>query len=410
MRLLVLLFVFLFSWPAFSDDALSEKRGLGSTNTEAADLALMSGKIAWWYNWSALPGNYVGSDYSQYGVEFVPMVWGTSLDENALRNYLSIHPEVKYILGFNEPNSAGEADLTPQQAADNWYKIENIADEFNLKIVAPAVNYSAGGVDIPGTDDDGNPFAYLDAFFADCSDCRVDYIAVHAYMSDPSYVEQYLAQFYSRYGKPIWLTEFNLSKGDNTETIEQQMDFLAEMTRWLENQSYIFRYAWFIGRTSGGASAAPYVDILGDAGQWTALGTLYGGIPGPDYRFDLPMTIQAEHAHSISGFHHRVTTDTNGNPVVQLFSDAVGATMQFHVHSDSEKAYNWTLNYASGGDAQIAIQVDDDAWQTVTLPDTGMQYFWSTITQAVTIPAGDHWFRVKVTSGTPNFDWMTFSD
>ena len=62
-------------------------------------------------------------------------------------------------------------------------------------------------------------------------------------MGNVASVESYLNQFYDRYQLPVWLTEFNLSTGNSDETLEDQMDFLAELTRWLEAQDYIYRYA-----------------------------------------------------------------------------------------------------------------------------------------------------------------------
>ncbi len=390
---------------------ISAKRGLGYSLTQTDDVSLMKNHIAWWYNWTETPNTNVAYSTEQNAVEYVPMAWGSDFDQSAMRSYLAAHNEIKYILAFNEPNFADQANLTPQEAADNWYKIEAIADEFNLKIVAPAMNYSPGDVDIPDTDNDGSPFEYLDAFFAACTDCRVDYLAVHAYMGNVASVESYLNQFYERYQLPVWLTEFNLSTGNSDETLEDQMDFLAELTRWFEAQDYIYRYAWFIGRTDDGADSYPYVDILDDVGQWSKLGALYSGIPNQDYYQPIPARIEAEHALAITGFHHRATS-ANEEPVVQLFSnqdDEQNGTMTFQLYSSSDTTYNWTLNYASASDSTISLQIDDNSAQTITLPSTYNIYVWSQIDSALSIPSGNHTLTISVLSGKPGFDWMQFS-
>ena len=399
----------LFSSSAFAG-TISDKRGLAYANTQAADLAAMSGHIAWWYNWSAEPEDTVGDDYTQYGVEYVPMAVNANFDEDALRSYLTNHPEVKYLLAFNEPNFTDQANLTPQEAADAWPTLESIADDFDLKLVAPAVNYSPGDVDIPGTDNDGSPYEYLDAFFADCSNCRVDYIAVHSYMATTASFEAYVKKFNTRYNKPVWVTEWNYSDSGN-ETLENQMDYMADTVRWMEQQDYVFRYAWFIGRTSGGASASPYVDILGsDYGSWSALGSLYKGIPGSTYYAQLPATLQAEHAYTMTGMHHRATTDSDGNPVVQLFSDQDGTeqTMTYQVQSSSDKTYSMSVSYAASSNAQISIQVDSDSSQSLFLPNTGGVYFWETATTSLYLSSGTHTITIKSTSGQPGFDWFKF--
>ena len=102
----------------------------------------MQGKVSWWYNWAVTPELPVRDHYEDYDMDFVPMAWNGAFNETALREFLDEHPNVKYLLGFNEPNFAEQANLTPQQAADLWPQLEAIADDYNLKLVAPAVNYS----------------------------------------------------------------------------------------------------------------------------------------------------------------------------------------------------------------------------------------------------------------------------
>lgn len=408
-RLLVSLSVCLsIGGNCYADPLRSSKRGLAFTNETPTDLATLQQHVAWWYNWALIPGDAVKDNYAQFGVEYVPMAWDSGFDAAYLRQYLAGHPQIRYLLTYNEPNFASQANMTPQQVADSWPQLEAIADQYQLKIVAPAVNYSPGDVDIPGTDDNGSPFAYLDAFFAACGNCRVDYIAIHGFMGSASALENYVQQFYQRYHKPIWLTEWNLSLGDNRETLEQQMDFLAETSRWLEQQDYVSRYAWLVGRSSQGADNAPYVDILTPSGGWTQLGALYQQIPSQDYYQPLPTTIEAEAAQTLSGFHHRATYDSQGQPVVQLFSDAPNnsAQLSYQVQSEHTQDYQLTLSYAAPDNAQLALKVDDGHWQPIFLPSSANPYVWLTQNTSVTIPAGNHQLSLRVDYGQPNLDWF----
>lgn len=384
------------------------KRGLGFTNETSHDLATLSNRVAWWYNWALVPGDAVKDNYPQSAVEYVPLVWSGDFDETYLRQYLASHPQIKYLQTFNEPNFASQANMTPQQVADIWPRLEAIADEYQLQLVAPAVNYSPGDVDIPGTDDNGSPFAYLDAFFAACNNCRVDYIAIHGFMGSANALENYLQQFHQRYNKPLWLTEWNLNLGNNRETLEKQMDFLAETTRWLEQQDYVFRYAWLLGRSSEGANSAPYVDILTPEGGWTQLGALYQAIPATDYYQPVPATVEVEAAQTLDGFHHRASYDTQGQPVVQLFSDDLnhGATLSYQLYSEHNQDYQFSLSYATLNDAQISMQVDGGDWQTLYLPSTGNQYVWRQQQDTLTLPAGNHRLIIRVDYGEPNLDWF----
>ncbi|WP_068712747.1 glycosyl hydrolase [Vibrio tritonius] len=390
-------------------EVISTKRGLAYSGLQPADLTAMNEHIAWWYNWAEVPEESAGDNATQYGVEYVPMALNATFDETAMRSYLSAHPEVKYLLAFNEPNFTDQANLTPQQAADAWPALEAIADDYDLKIVGPAMNYSAGEVDLPDTDDDGSPFAYLDAFFAACSDCRVDYIAIHSYMGSLASFEWYVNEFYTRYNKPIWVTEWNYS--NDSTSLENQMDYLAQTVRWMEQQAFVFRYAWFIGRTTGGATTSPFIDILSTtAGEWTALGSIYQGIPGADYYPDLPATLQAEHAYTMTGMHHRATTDSTGAPIVQLFSDQDDSAQElsFQVNSNSDNTYNLSMSYATGSNSYISIQVDDNSAQNLFLPNTGGVYFWETATTSLYLSSGHHTISIKATSGYPGFDWFKF--
>lgn len=404
--LLVILVLMIMSWSglghaADNTHARSAKRGLVSSGLTADDLATVSPAVSWWYNWSALPDTDLQPLAAQHNIPFVPMIWGNGFVRQQLRQYLQAHPEVHYILGFNEPNFASQANLTPQQAAARWPEIERIADEFDLKIVGPSVNYSAGDVDIPGTDDNGDPYAYIDAFLQACQGCRVDAIALHSYTAAPQYFIEYVQQFHERFDKPIWITEWNLNKGDGTETIEQRMDFMAATVRWMEAQDYISHYAWFIGRNDQDD------DLLDAAHQWTALGALYAALPDAHSYVPLPAQIEAEAANKISELHHR-TTRMDNHPVIQLFSDTNQASLSFNISSADTRTYNWTLKYATAADAQLTLQLDDQPLQTLTLTSTGSEYFWQQTSQPLTVPAGDHQLTLQVKSGLPNFDWLRF--
>ena len=123
--------------------------------------------MSWWYNWGTSSHQPVRDTYPSLGMDYTPMAWGLNFNENNMRQYLDNNPNVKYLLGFNEPTHLNQANLTPQQAADLWPILESIADDYNLQLVSPAVGNST----LYGAWD------YLDEFFQACNNCRVDYIA-----------------------------------------------------------------------------------------------------------------------------------------------------------------------------------------------------------------------------------------
>ncbi|MBN1127518.1 MAG: glycoside hydrolase family protein [Chitinispirillaceae bacterium] len=287
--------------------ARSFKRGLAYGYNAPADLAAISPGVHWWYNWAVTPETAVADVYRTYGMEFVPMAWGAGFNTTRLRTFLQSNPDVKYILGFNEPNFRSQANLTPSAAAAAWPALEAIADEFNLEIVGPAVNYCGDCVSENGTSYT-DPVVYLDDFFAVCPGCRVDYIAVHNYMCYRSALQSYINRFY-KYGKKIWLTEFACwDQPASVVTSQFQIDYMRAALSALESDTMVFRYAWFIGRTDD-IGAYPYQSIFAAApGVLTDLGRHYVDFPASVDAGPIPRgavkhklrTFRGPHRHSFS--------------------------------------------------------------------------------------------------------------
>lgn len=80
--------------------------------------------------------------------------------------------------------------------------------------------------------------------------------------TDPGSFTSYVQSFYQQFGKPIWITEF----GTNGGTDAQIIAFLQQVMPWLDSQSYVQRYAYFMD-TNGGS---PYLlfpnDTMTDIG------------------------------------------------------------------------------------------------------------------------------------------------
>ena len=216
-------------------DAKSFKRGICINSISEANLAPGEDGISWFYNWS--PSCAV-SGYE--GMEFVPMVWN-ALDDNKankIREWVKNNPNTKYLLGYNEPNFTSQANMTPEQAAENWPKVKALADELGLELVGPALNYSTGTY--------SDPTKWMDEFVALVGSDAFDYTAVHAY-GGMGVTQNIATDFHNKYGKPVWVTEF--CSWPNTSgaapSPEQQKEFMQPMLGWLESTPWIYRYAWF---------------------------------------------------------------------------------------------------------------------------------------------------------------------
>lgn len=255
-----------------SDKPNSCKRGVAYGHQSVPDLTALSPGVSWWYNWDFRPDpDLRGGAYRDAGVEYAPMIWGTKTDRAAAK--AAIDGNARVLLGFNEPNFGAQANLSAKAAAALWPEMTAIADAKGLRLVSPAVNFCGG--DCQDTD----PFHYLDAFFAACTGCRVDAIAIHIYVGcSPSgdnkakWLIDHVETYKSRFSQPLWLTEFAC---DSAKNDAEQQAFLEDAVAYLEAEPRIERYAWFSGR----ATNVAHVDLLGASGELTALGQAYVNAP-----------------------------------------------------------------------------------------------------------------------------------
>ncbi|MCA2214833.1 sigma-70 family RNA polymerase sigma factor [Jidongwangia harbinensis] len=212
----------------------SVKKGVGVWQFAGVKAALDDVGAGWYYNWSPADDDMPGPS----GVEFVPMVWGA---DNAVDGTLAkAKREGEVLLGFNEPDMDGQADMTVERALELWPRLEATG----MRLGSPAVAF--------GGDTDGG---WLDRFMAGAkrNDLRVDFITLHWYGSDFSAAAvgqflSYVDAVHDRYGLPIWVTEYglmNFTGSPKYPTGAQAAAFIAGSTKGMERRSYVERYAWF---------------------------------------------------------------------------------------------------------------------------------------------------------------------
>jgi hypothetical protein len=218
-----------------------------------------------------VPANFT----TQYQMDYYPMLWNGSFNAATTIAFLQQHPTVHYLLVLNEPNVAGQAYLTPQQAATLWPQYEAIASATGVKLVGPQITWGT----MPNYSD---PVAWLDAFYAAYEannkgrQPEIDYLGFHWYDYG---LDSQLSRL-DKYGKQIWVTEFanwhSQNDGAQITTLAQQEAQMTSMVATCESRSDVFRYAWFTGRIS----PDPHHDSLfGATGQLTALGQDYIKLP-----------------------------------------------------------------------------------------------------------------------------------
>jgi len=404
LKIITILVMFFLVFNQGYSQEKSNKRGVSYGFHSTADIQKFSEAISWWYNWSPQPDSAIETTYQNYNVDFTPMAWNAN-GISGVNSWISQDSNVKYILGFNEPNFKEQANMTPSEAASAWSSFQQIARENNLKTVTPAVNYCGDCVSENGTTYN-NPFVYLDDFFKECANCEVDYIALHWYGSGNSIVG-YINDA-RKYGKPIWVTEFSSWDTSNPVVdVEQQKNYLAGTVNFLERDPDVFRYSWFIGRTNSGINTYPFIDLYGNPGEWTELGEIYKQIPvyDPDMKFQIPGKIQAEEYFLMDGLFAELTKDVTG--FLNLGWTDNGDWVSYKINVAKSGTYELGVRVAGTKTGAIEFLIDDSNGATINTPNTGSWQTWKTIYSTLNLTAGEHLLKMNVKTAGFNINWIS---
>jgi O-glycosyl hydrolase len=193
-----------------------------------------------------------------------------------VKYFILSHPEIKYLLALNEPNLTDQANRTPQQAASDWLKYEQVVNELaaqgrTIYLVGPQMNWGT----LSGYSD---PVVWLDSFYVAFNringrEPKIDYLAFHWY--DYGLASQ--LDRLKKYGKKIWITEM-ANWNSQINSYEKQAAQMREMVNICETRPDVFRYAWFIGRGNLPDNKFTYL-LNSSPGQLNELGKLYISLP-----------------------------------------------------------------------------------------------------------------------------------
>lgn len=376
----------------------SSKRGVAFNFSQAEDLPLLTDAISWDYNWGNDQNSLAATWMDDEQVEFCPMCWNNNYNADRIRSYVQAHPSTKYLLGYNEPNLTDQANMTPAQAAARWGEVVALAKELNLKLVSPAMNYGT----LAGYSD---PIKWLDEFFTQpgVSIDDIDAISIHCYMASPQALKDYVARFY-KYNKPIWMTEFCAWEEYAIRSEEDQINYMCQVLNYMEQDSQIERYAWFIPRAKAGY---PYMQLLTSAQPYelTRAGKVYCGFSAFDKSVWLRTSarIAASNYIALSDDKVQVRPSTDGEGLMlSVFS--TGQTAEYQIYLD-KKATQLLVRYA-GGAGNMIIWLDEDPIAVSPLPATGSMTTWQTQTIPIDMPAGKHRLQLEMESGVVNVAWF----
>lgn len=251
-----------------TEDAVNKKGAAFSNRAKAWSHKTSELGAHWMYSW----GNKMRPEIPE-NVEYVPMFWGAgSVNQENLdtvKKYIDAG-KAKFVLGFNEPDGASQANMTVDQALALWPQLETLG----VPLVSPA------------TVNPNNEWMQEFMTRADELGLRVDYVAVHHY-GGPNVLAfiNKLKETYKAYNRPIWVTEFAVadwnatSPESNRYTEAEITAFMEEVLPALDDIDWIYRYAWFDGRNAPLFTSA----LFDEESNITPVGAIYAANnPNPD--------------------------------------------------------------------------------------------------------------------------------
>lgn len=207
-------------------------RGLAFNEGKLLSRFLGSGsKITWVYNWAQ-------TDDSNSGVEFVPMCWsdGKGFPATWAANAQKmIDAGSKYLFSFNEPDNDGQANMTPEHAAQAHI---NLMNPFagKAQIGTPSITNS-------GQPDEG--VRWLQRWFDACNGkCAADFVNIHIYGFDTNTFLQHLINVHNQFKKPLWVTEFAF--GGSDEEVNRQLGVVIDQIENNSTFSFVHRWSYFM--------------------------------------------------------------------------------------------------------------------------------------------------------------------
>jgi autotransporter-associated beta strand protein len=215
-------FIYVTPWRWMSKKGIAGDPGIGLIN------------VLWWYNWNL---NSSSSRDLEYLAIRQNQFWpGLSQNWHALG--------VNTLLGYNEPDSASQANMSVSTAIGAWGDLLATG----LRVGSPATT-------------DGGRSGWLYPFVsqADAAGLRVDFVAAHYYQGHnpadasgaASQMYNFLLDIWNNTHRPIWVTEWNNGANwtDNNPwpapTYAQQQACIAAMVNMLETTPFVERYALY---------------------------------------------------------------------------------------------------------------------------------------------------------------------
>ncbi|ATY65604.1 Glycoside catalytic core [Cordyceps militaris] len=214
---------------------LASKRGIAYNDANLANkFASNCSKCKWAYNWG---GTDVGA--LDPTILYVPMLWSAAADH--VQAWKAQAKVDSVVFSFNEPDIAGQANMTAVEAAAAHIKYMNGLPQ-QVYVGAPAISSSS---------EPSKGMSWLKDFLKECQNqggCRFDFCNTHWYSEKESTADKAIGAIFAHLDKlhelcrdkPIWLTEFAFWSND-----AEIQSFLKVAIPRLEELAYIEAYSYF---------------------------------------------------------------------------------------------------------------------------------------------------------------------
>jgi Glycosyl hydrolase catalytic core len=173
----------------------------GSWTVNLPKLKLL--RPSWNYNWG--PKRLAEQPNE---VEFVPMIWtGNNLAKMQQILSTDIEPhcrsgQVRFVLGFNEPDAAKQANMTVQVALERWSMLQEVVPDESVVLISPSCAHPSE--------------EWMQSFMkgVQANGYRVDWVGVHWYggASFPAFCAK-MMEFHQLYQRPFSLPSLHPPTG-----------------------------------------------------------------------------------------------------------------------------------------------------------------------------------------------------
>ncbi|KAH9844054.1 glycosyl hydrolase catalytic core-domain-containing protein [Rhodofomes roseus] len=219
-----------------SGTSWGSKVGVAWTGSDTNELATVkTAQTNYLYNWSPwTPENAISLGYHY---------WPMLHDANQVSDFQSQVSTPAYsgqnILGFNEPEQSGQANIDAGTAASLWQQYIQPKADVGFGLISPAVT----------NDDQGIP--WMQSFISSCNGCYFSAgCAVHVYTTSADDFKSYLNKYHDTLGSScnaIHVTEFacqNFGGGDQPDT-GAIWSFYSDVIQWMDSTDWIQSYFAF---------------------------------------------------------------------------------------------------------------------------------------------------------------------